>query len=146
MKNLCCQGNDFLKTGDETAAGTTSEHNVENRPENDQEVAEQSSDLQAEFAEMVGKFKKPPLIIKSTNNTRKQVELEWTTFKSTGHRVKYLSKVYNALLTIQVSSTESERCFSRARYFANKFRGNFRDDTLSALTFLFLYFKKAQVV
>lgn len=85
-----------------------------------------------------------PTTTKTRCTQRENIEAEWNLFKIHNVRGKYLTMAYNILLSVQPTSTESERCFSRAAFLCNKFRGSMKDSTLSGLTFLSFYFKKMQ--
>lgn len=85
-----------------------------------------------------------PTTTKTRCTQRENIEAEWNLFKIHNVRGKYLTIAYNILLSVQPTSTESERCFSRSAFLCNKFRGSMKDSTLSGLTFLSFYFKKMQ--
>lgn len=100
-----------------------------------------SGDLESELATMLVDLDAPKMI--GTKQTlRESIESEWIIFKSHGIRGKYLTMAYKILLSVQPTSTESERCFSRSSYLCDKFQGKMKDSTLSALTFLSFFFKR----
>lgn len=58
----------------------------------------------------------------------------------TGLRNERVQKLYNALMTIQPTSTASERTFSVAGNFKTKIRSQLNEETLNGLVFLKYYF------
>ena len=59
---------------------------------------------------------------------------EFTLYKNTGQRTENFQKLYNALLSIEPTSTDVERVFSISTNFCTKIR--LSDDDLKALVFL----------
>jgi len=70
------------------------------------------------------------------------IKKEISLFKTTGNRRFLLKNTYDAKLTIQPTSIESERASSSAGYFSSKIRNRISDNTLDTLCFLRHYFKK----
>lgn len=74
----------------------------------------------------------------SSSNLKKYFKIA----EGTGQRSKELENLYQALLTIQPTSTNSERAFSTSGNFMTKIRSRLNTDTLNALVFLKFYFNK----
>lgn len=74
--------------------------------------------------------------------TVQDLKNELKVFKKTRVRGPKLEDLYRNLKGIQISSVESERSFSVAGRFCNKFRSSLGDKSLSALTMLHYYYMK----
>lgn len=61
---------------------------------------------------------------------------EFATYKKTGKRTLTLQQLYDAILTIRPTSTESERVFSVSANFSRKLRSRLSDYSLNSLIFL----------
>lgn len=75
-------------------------------------------------------------------NLEKILKMEMTTYENGGVRGKYLTMIYNFLMTISPTSVESERAFSAAGYICSPLRSRLGDDTLSSICFLRSHFSK----
>ncbi len=64
------------------------------------------------------------------------IKKEMVLFENGGIRGRYLEGVYQALMTVQPTSVESERVFSAANYICSKIRSRLGDDVLDMLVFL----------
>lgn len=84
-----------------------------------------------------------PSLIASDLEIEKMVLCEMALHENGGGRGKFLTKAYNALITIKPTSVESERAFSTAGYFCNKIRSRLNDSTLDVLLFLRSYFQRS---
>ena len=69
------------------------------------------------------------------NSLKKELKL----FEASGTQTQGIEILYNALLTIQPTSVESERVFSTTGTFVNKIRNRLSDETINALTVLKTY-------
>ena len=74
------------------------------------------------------------------NSLKKELKL----FEASGTQTQGIEILYNALLTIQPTSVESERVFSTTGTFVNKIRNRLSDETINALTVLKTYFFQNQ--
>jgi hypothetical protein len=77
-------------------------------------------------------------------DTFTELQKEFKLFDATGTRTPKLEKLLQALLTIQPTSTCSERVFSVAGGFSTKIRNRLAYVMLNALVFLKYYFIKAK--
>lgn len=77
-------------------------------------------------------------IPKKTNKNSLKKELKL--FEASGTQTQGIEILYNALLTIQPTSVESERVFSTTGTIVNKIRNRLSDETINALTVLKSYF------
>ncbi len=64
-----------------------------------------------------------------------------SSYMNGGSKTPQIEKLLNALLTLQATSTESERTFSIAGLFNRKIRCRLSDESIDALVFLKFYFK-----
>ena len=69
-----------------------------------------------------------------------KIEKDFKYVEANGIRTNSLEKLYNALLTIQPTSTASERVFSISGNFMTKIRSQLNMQTLNGLVFLKYYF------
>ena len=67
------------------------------------------------------------------------IKRQMVDFEATQIRPKLLEKIYQALLTIQATSVESERGFSATNLFVNKLRTSLDDSSVDNLCFLHSY-------
>ena len=74
----------------------------------------------------------------------KKIRNEFKIFEATGKRTENLEVLFQALLTIQPTSTSNERVFSVAGNFSTKIRNQLQFSTLNCLIFLKYYFLKLQ--
>lgn len=79
------------------------------------------------------------IIQRGGGGTAQDLNNELKVFKKTRVRGPKLDDLYRNLKGIQISSVESERSFSGAGRFCNKFRSSLGDKSLSALTMLHYY-------
>lgn len=77
---------------------------------------------------------------KSIKSFRDLIRKEMDLFEAEGVRGIHLEKAYQALLCIEPTSVESERCFSASGRFCTKIRSRLGDEILSDLTFLRAHF------
>lgn len=80
---------------------------------------------------------------KQTNNPDDDeiILTELQLFEKSEKKQFNLEFVYNSILSVPGTSVESERAFSAAGYFCNKFRSNFSDQTLDMVCTLRSYFQ-----
>ena len=67
------------------------------------------------------------------------IKIELPFFETNGIRRKYLTLIYNYLLSIQPTSVESERAFSVAGLICTRIRSRMGDNSLNNLCFLRSY-------
>ena len=70
------------------------------------------------------------------NLNRRMVQKECEVFEASGIRPANLQTLYEALLTIQLTSVEAERAFSACGLFVTKLRSRLHDSTIDALCFI----------
>jgi hypothetical protein len=63
-------------------------------------------------------------------------------FETNRLRTKNITNLFNAVLTIQATSSESERAFSISSKFCTKIRSRLSDESLHILVFLKYYLKR----
>ena len=68
------------------------------------------------------------------------IELQTIIAKECGCETAKLDNLYAAVLSIQTTSVESERCFSASGLFITNFRTRMSDETFDSLTQLRSYF------
>jgi hypothetical protein len=81
--------------------------------------------------------------IARNSNANQNFEKELSILEATGRRSQNLDKLFNAIMTSQATSTESERAFSTSNKFSTKFRSRLSDKHLDMIVFLKYYFKRA---
>jgi len=64
------------------------------------------------------------------------IKEEISLFEDEGTGGIYIQKIYSLLLTIRLTSVESERAFSYAGQICTKISSNLNDESLDALCFL----------
>ena len=77
---------------------------------------------------------------KLNGNPNDNIKKEFQCYEQTQKRTPILQKLYEALLTVQPTSTQSERNFSIARRIVTKTRSSHVDDTVDMFCFLKSYF------
>lgn len=77
----------------------------------------------------------------TTTISKSVIKTEIQVFEISGERGPNLSMVYKSLLFIPGTSVESERSFSSAGYFCNKFRSSLSDEMLDILCILRNFFQ-----
>lgn len=75
-------------------------------------------------------------VINQEKSLQSTIKKEMVLFENGGTRGKYLEGVYQALMTVQPTSVESERVFSSANYICSKIRSRLGDEILDVLVFL----------
>lgn len=116
--------------GDELNSGNDSSSCEEDFPVSFQDQLEKAI---CSTRDKVTKKRKPDNVLKKELNV----------YEATGNRTTNLENLYNALITIRPTSTESERVFSVAGNIATKIRNRMSDELLNALIILkFIFLQK----
>lgn len=117
----------------ETAVPTDEEINI---------IANNINDNYIEMQKAIGSVTE---VAKSQNSANKStnLDIQFKVMESNGGtRTPALDCVYNAILSISPSSTESERVFSVSSNFITKIRSSLSGKSLHALVFLKYYFQR----
>jgi len=80
--------------------------------------------------------------IKKVSDYDKVLKKEMTDYECDGIKGKYLSIIYDYLMTIAPTSVEAERAFSAAGYICSSLRSRLGDETINTICFLRSYFQK----
>jgi hypothetical protein len=112
-----------------TAEATGGEEEIDNPDQTTRMTLE--DELEAAIASSTA----PRSVVTSANDKEKLVDKEWSLLLNNGGRGKLLQGVYDALLTVQPTSVESERCFSAAGAIVTRFRSSLGDPMIDSLSF-----------
>ena len=115
-------------------------------PQKMQEIPSTSKSHQSFEDKLYGKLKqsigsaKVSTQTKLNVNANDNIKKEFQYYERTQKRTPILQKLYEALLTVQPTSTQSERNFSIAGGIVTKTRTNLADETVDMFCFLKSYF------
>lgn len=96
--------------------------------------------LTAKLARAIGKATEGPITINRVPTQKAIIKQELASFEATNELGPLLSKVFNALKTIQPTSTESERVFQTSSIFCSKRHARLNDKSVDVLCFRKSYF------